>query len=91
MDFDSHQILFVTNLPYALPGEFLYKVFGQYGAIRQVRIGDTPQTKGSAFIVFEEAQDARVAQAKLNGYDLKYENTSRYLVVSFHNTQRAGR
>lgn len=91
MSFDSLNILFVTNIPYSYPPEQLYALFGQYGAVYQIRVGDTDQTKGSAFVVFEDAQDARVAQEKLNGYDLKHQNTSRYLVVSFHKPQHHGR
>ncbi|KAL9933152.1 hypothetical protein V8E36_007870 [Tilletia maclaganii] len=73
-------ILFVKNLNYSTTGADLYEVFGRYGAIRQVRIGDGAKTKGTAYIVYEEVADAKNALDHLNGFYLN----SRYIVVLFH-------
>ncbi|MCO5613777.1 hypothetical protein L7F22_068055 [Adiantum nelumboides] len=75
------RILFVKNLNYNVKGEDLYELFGKYGAIRQIRLGDQPQkTKGTAFIVFEEIGDAKMALDRLNGFHLQ----ERYIVVLYH-------
>ncbi|CAD6886584.1 unnamed protein product [Tilletia controversa] len=73
-------VLFVKNLNYSTTGADLYDVFGRYGAIRQVRIGDGAKTKGTAYIVYEEVADAKNALDHLNGFHLN----SRYIVVLFH-------
>jgi pre-mRNA branch site protein p14 len=38
----------------------LYELFGRYGSIRQLRIGNEPKTKGTAFVVFEDVMDVRL-------------------------------
>lgn len=73
------RILFVKNLNYNTSGADLYEVFGRYGAIRQVRIGDAPQTRGTAYVVFEEIGDARNALNNLNGFNLQ----DRYIIGAF--------
>lgn len=52
-------MLFVKNLNYAITGEDLYDLFGRYGSIRQIRIGNEPKTKGTAFVVFDDVMDVR--------------------------------
>ncbi|POW20962.1 hypothetical protein PSHT_02998 [Puccinia striiformis] len=82
---DVNRILFVKNLNYKTKGEDLYDLFGKYGAIRQVRIGTDPKTRGTAFVVYEDIIDLFMfnqffliilAQAKnafdhLNGFHLQ--------------------
>ena len=51
-------------------------MFGRYGAIRQIRLGDGPKTKGTAFVVYEEVSDAKSALEHLNGFHLQ----ERYIV-----------
>ena len=41
-------------------GEDLYDLFGKYGAIRQIRIGNGPKTRGTAFVVYEEVADVSI-------------------------------
>jgi pre-mRNA branch site protein p14 len=77
---EVNRVLYVRNLPYDISDEDMYGIFGRYGAIRQVRVGDTQQTKGTAFVVYEDIYDARNAQVKLSGFNLQ----NRYLVVTFH-------
>ena len=53
---EVNRILYVRNLPYkteeALSTEEIYDIFGKYGAIRQIRIGNRPDTRGTAFVVY---------------------------------------
>ena len=78
------RILFVKNLNYATTGAELYELFGRYGAIRQIRLGDGPKTKGTAYVVFEEMADARRASDHLNGFHLN----ERYIVGKFRSSER---
>lgn len=55
----ANRILFVKNLNYQITGEDLYDLFGRYGSIRQIRIGNEPKTKGTAFVVFDDVMDVR--------------------------------
>jgi pre-mRNA branch site protein p14 len=55
----ANRILFVKNLNYQITGEDLYDLFGRYGSIRQVRIGNEQKSKGTAFVVFEDVMDVR--------------------------------
>jgi pre-mRNA branch site protein p14 len=50
-------MLFVKNLNYNITGEDLYDLFGRYGSIRQIRLGNDTKTKGTAFVVFEDVMD----------------------------------
>jgi RNA recognition motif-containing protein len=48
----------VTNShTYTCSGEDLYDLFGRYGAIRQIRLGNDNKTKGTAFVVYEDVMD----------------------------------
>uniref|UniRef100_V5IHZ9 Putative splicing factor 3b n=1 Tax=Ixodes ricinus TaxID=34613 RepID=V5IHZ9_IXORI len=40
---EVNRILYVRNLPYKISGEEMYDIFGKYGAIRQIRVGNTPE------------------------------------------------
>ena len=46
---EVNRILYVRNLPYkteeALSTEEIYDIFGKYGAIRQIRLGNAAGTK----------------------------------------------
>jgi hypothetical protein len=53
----ANRILFVKNLNYQITGDDLYDLFGRYGSIRQIRIGNEQKTKGTAFVVFEDVMD----------------------------------
>ena len=44
---EVNRVLYVRNLPYKITAEEMYDIFGKYGAIRQIRVGTTPETKGS--------------------------------------------
>ena len=50
----SHcRVVYVRNLPFNISSEEMYDIFGKYGALRQVRIGDSKDTRGTAFVVYE--------------------------------------
>jgi len=76
----ANRILFVKNLNYQISGDDLYELFGRYGQIRQVRIGNESKSKGTAFVVFEDVMDAKNALDHLNGFHLQ----ERYIVVLYH-------
>jgi pre-mRNA branch site protein p14 len=57
----ANRILFVKNLNYQITGEDLYDLFGRYGTIRQIRIGNEQKTKGTAFVVFDDVMDVGVS------------------------------
>ncbi|KAH9850736.1 hypothetical protein C2E23DRAFT_297811 [Lenzites betulinus] len=76
----ANRILFVKNLNYQITGEDLYDLFGRYGSIRQIRIGNEQKSRGTAFVVFDDVMDAKNALDHLNGFHLQ----ERYIVVLYH-------
>merc|ERR1711990_824044 len=50
---EVNRILYVRNLPYKITTEEIYDIFGKFGALRQVRLGINPDTKGTAYVVYE--------------------------------------
>jgi pre-mRNA branch site protein p14 len=73
------RFLFVRNLPFKITSEEIFSIFGRYGALRQVRVGTTPETKGTAFVVYEDIYDASAACEHLSGFSVG----GRYLVVHY--------
>jgi pre-mRNA branch site protein p14 len=63
-----NRILFIRNLPFKISDKDMYEIFGKYGAVRQIRRGNTAETKGTAFVVYEDIFDAKTAVEKLNGF-----------------------
>lgn len=49
----------------------MYEIFGKYGAIRQVRVGATKETRGTAFVVYEDIYDAKNAVEHLSGFNVQ--------------------
>lgn len=70
----------MKNLPYRITAEEMYDIFGKYGAIRQIRVGTTPETKGTAYVVYEDIFDAKNACDHLSGFNV----CNRYLVVLYY-------
>ena len=58
----------------------MYDIFGKYGAIRQIRIGTASDTRGTAFVVYEDIFDAKNACEHLSGFNV----CNRYLVVLYY-------
>jgi pre-mRNA branch site protein p14 len=55
---EINRVLYVRNLPYKVTGEEMYDIFGKYGAIRQIRVGNTPDTRGKAIFFFRNFQSS---------------------------------
>ncbi|KAK9421063.1 putative RRM domain-containing protein [Seiridium unicorne] len=87
---EVNRALFVKNLSYTVTPEDLFELFGKFGPIRQVRQGIATNTKGTAFVVYEDVMDAKQACDKLNGFNFQ----GRYLVdgpAAALQTTRSGR
>lgn len=56
---EVNRALYVRNLPFNITSEEMYDIFGKQGAIRQVRIGTSKDTRGTAFVVYEDIYDAK--------------------------------
>ncbi|KAI6198267.1 RNA binding protein [Aphelenchoides fujianensis] len=82
---EVNKILYVKNLPYKITAEEMYDIFGKFGAIRQIRIGNTSETRGTAFVVYEDIFDAKNACEHLSGFNV----SNRYLVVLYYQATRA--
>uniref|UniRef100_A0A3B5LGD5 Splicing factor 3B subunit 6 n=1 Tax=Xiphophorus couchianus TaxID=32473 RepID=A0A3B5LGD5_9TELE len=81
---EVNRILYVRNLPYKITAEEMYDIFGKYGPIRQIRTGNTPETRGTAYVVYEDIFDAKNACDHLSGFNV----CNRYLVVLYYNANR---
>ncbi len=57
----------------------MYDIFGKYGSIRQIRLGVNKDTKGTAFVVYDDIYDAKSAVEKLKGFNV----CGRYLIVLY--------
>ncbi|KAK4498310.1 hypothetical protein PRZ48_010968 [Zasmidium cellare] len=81
---EVNRALFVKNLSYNVSADDLYDLFGRFGSIRQIRQGIANNTKGTAFVVYEDVMDAKAACDKLNGFNFQ----NRYLVVLYHQPEK---
>mmetsp|Transcript_33301 Transcript_33301/g.33914 ORF Transcript_33301/g.33914 Transcript_33301/m.33914 type:complete len:127 (+) Transcript_33301:66-446(+) len=81
---EVNRILFVRNLPFKVTAEEMYDIFGKYGPIRQIRIGDKTDTRGTAFVVYEDIYDAKNAVDHLSGFNV----CGRYLIVLYYQATR---
>eukprot|EP00948_MAST-09A_sp_MAST-9A-sp1_P000379 g379.t1 len=77
---EVNKILYVKNLPFKITSEEIYEIFGKYGAIRQIRLGDAKNTKGTAFVCYEDIYDAQSARDHLSGFNV----CGRYLIVLYY-------
>ena len=77
---EVNRALYVRNLPFKITAEEMYDIFGKYGAIRQIRLGDKPDTRGTAFVVYEDIHDAKNAVDHLSGFNVG----GRYLIVLYY-------
>jgi len=81
---EVNRILYVKNLPFKMTDEELFEVFGRYGAIYQIRKGVTNETRGTAFVIYEDIFEAKAALEALSGYMLG----GRYLVVLYYQKEK---
>ncbi|KAL1917709.1 uncharacterized protein VTP21DRAFT_3543 [Calcarisporiella thermophila] len=77
---EVNRALFVRNLPFKITAEEMYDLFGKYGAIRQIRVGNAENTRGTAYVVYEDIFDAKNACEHLQGFNIM----GRYLVVLYY-------
>jgi len=82
---EVNRILFVRNIPYKITSEDMYDLFGKYGPVRQIRIGTANETKGTAYVVFDDIHDAKNACEHLSGFNL----LGRYLLCTYWNPEKA--
>merc|ERR1719281_650494 len=78
---EVNRILYVRNLPYKISADELYDIFGKYGSIRQIRRGNGPETRGTAFVMYDDIYDAKNAMDHLSGFNV----AGRYLVLLYYN------
>uniref|UniRef100_A0A7S2C985 RRM domain-containing protein n=1 Tax=Florenciella parvula TaxID=236787 RepID=A0A7S2C985_9STRA len=81
---EVNRVLYIRNLPFKITSEEMYDIFGKYGAIRQIRVGDKPDTRGTAFVVYEDIYDAKNAVDHLSGFNV----CGRYLIVLYYQAAR---
>ena len=84
---DVSSILLVKSLPYKITSAELYQLFGQYGAIIQIRLGNTNTTRGRAYVVYDNQVDAMNACTHLNGYAVH----GRYIVVLYYQPDKSNK
>ena len=77
---EVNRVLYVRNLPFNISSEEMYDIFGKYGAIRQIRVGTSKDTRGTAFVVYEDIYDAKTAVDHLSGFNV----ANRYLIVLYY-------
>lgn len=82
---EVNRVLYVRNLPFKISAKDLYDIFGKYGPVRQIRKGATSETKGTAFVVYEDIFDAKEAVQQLNGFQV----AGRYLILQYFQPQKA--
>ena len=81
---EVNRILYVRNLPFNISSEEMYDIFGKFGALRQIRVGNKPDTKGTAFVVYEDIFDAKNACDHLSGFNVQ----NRYLIVLYYDQNK---
>eukprot|EP00884_Botryococcus_braunii_P022734 jgi/Botrbrau1/9144/Bobra.160_3s0017.1 len=81
---EVNRILYVRNLPFNITSEDLYEIFGKFGPIRQIRQGISKETRGTAYVVYDDIYDAKTAVDHLSGFNV----ANRYLIVLYYNSAR---
>ncbi|GAQ80346.1 pre-mRNA branch site protein p14 [Klebsormidium nitens] len=84
---EVNRILYVRNLPFNITADEMYDIFGKFGAIRQIRVGTAKDTRGTAFVVYEDIYDAKTAVDHLSGFNV----ANRYLIVLYYNVTKMGK
>jgi pre-mRNA branch site protein p14 len=82
---EVNRILYIRNLPCKITAGEMYDIFGKYGAIRQIRVGNTPETRRTAFVLCEDIFDAKNACEHLSGFNV----CNRYLAVLYYQSNKA--
>ncbi|KAK6200473.1 uncharacterized protein RJT21DRAFT_86336 [Scheffersomyces amazonensis] len=77
-------IVYVKNLPYNTSTESLYQLFGEHGAINQIRVSNQEHT-GDCFIVYQNLASATKVVKELNGINFN----GRYIVLSLYSVDKS--
>uniref|UniRef100_T1GPT1 RRM domain-containing protein n=1 Tax=Megaselia scalaris TaxID=36166 RepID=T1GPT1_MEGSC len=64
---------------------YLYDIFGKFGAIRQLRTGNTPQIRGTAFVVYEDIFDVKNVCDHFSGFNIVPISGSRFFATKESN------
>ncbi|AIB09631.1 splicing factor Prp14 (nucleomorph) [Lotharella oceanica] len=70
-------IIYMRNLPRDITLIELQTLLDEFGLIYQIRMGFTHQTRGTAFVVFQNSNHALHARMKLNGKNYR----GKYIIV----------
>ncbi|KAL0477521.1 pre-mRNA branch site protein p14 [Acrasis kona] len=81
---EVNRILYVRNLPPKVTSEEMYDIFGEFGGIRQIRRGNAHDSRGTAFVVYEDIYGAKAALEALNGFNV----AGRYLIILYYSPAR---
>jgi len=81
---EVNRTLYVRNLPFQISTDEVYDIFGKYGALRQVRLGDAKATRGTAYVTYEDIFDAKHACEHLSGFNV----ANRYLIVLYYQSSK---
>lgn len=84
---EVNRCLFVRNLPFNISSEEMYDIFGKYGPIRQIRVGTSKETRGTAYVCYEDIYDAKTACDHLSGFNV----ANRYLIVLYWSSLRTNK
>ncbi|XP_050150081.1 splicing factor 3B subunit 6-like protein [Malus sylvestris] len=84
---EVNHVLYVRNLPFNISSEEMYDIFGKYGTIPQIRIETNKDTRGTAFVVYEDIYDAKTAVDHLSGFNF----VNRYLIVLYYQQANMGK
>jgi len=81
---EVNRAIYIRNLPFKISTEEMFDIFGKFGAIRQIRLGNTAATRGRAYVVYEDIYDAKNAVDHLSGFNVG----GRYIIVLYHNDKK---
>jgi pre-mRNA branch site protein p14 len=84
---EVNRAIYVRNLPFKISTDEMYDIFGKFGALRQIRLGNTAATRGRAYVVYEDIYDAKNAVDHLSGFNVG----GRYIIVLYHNDKLKGK
>mmetsp|Transcript_11677 Transcript_11677/g.15871 ORF Transcript_11677/g.15871 Transcript_11677/m.15871 type:complete len:126 (+) Transcript_11677:107-484(+) len=84
---EVNRTLYVRNLPFNITADEMYDIFGKFGAIRQIRLGNAKETRGTSYVVYEDIYDAKTAVDHLSGFNV----ANRYLIVLYYQQAKLGK
>ncbi|TQD77891.1 hypothetical protein C1H46_036565 [Malus baccata] len=73
-------MLYIRNLPFNISRDEMYDIFDKYSVIRQIRIGTNKDTRGTAFVVYEDIYNAKTVVDHLSGFNV----ANRYLTMLYY-------